>query len=132
MDGQEDMSAQSHPSADAGTHIPRSPQAPSVGGWTPGPWKAYSLPLVSHVFDSKGAPEGYRLADVHQYGPASLSKTTREANACLIAAAPMMASALQRIIWATPESTNSATIAQYQSWVRAVAETALADALGVS
>lgn len=40
---------------------------------------------------------------------------------------PMMLSALQRIAAATMASTNSGTLAEYQSWVRAVAETAIAD-----
>ncbi len=44
-----------------------------------------------------------------------------------LAAYPSLLSALQRINAATMASTNSGTLAEYQSWIRAVAATAIAD-----
>jgi hypothetical protein len=58
------------------------------GAHTPGPWVVEHRSLVSHVYTEGGADDDLRLADVHQYGSATLPRQGREANARLIAAAP--------------------------------------------
>jgi len=105
-------------------------------GFTPGEWEAQSGGELMHQserlivstlgFTKSGIREIRTIA--RTFGNAGLSESL--ANAKLIAAAPTMFSALRRICEATPGSTNSATIAEFQSWIGAVAGTALADALG--
>jgi hypothetical protein len=98
-----------------------------VAAHTPGPW---TLWISGDACPHRIGALGWSICDVQHYGYVNKSAAPiQTANARLIAAAPTMLSALQRIAEATPESTNSATLRDFQNWVRAVAETAIADAI---
>lgn len=57
---------------------------------TPGPWE-----VRHHLLESTIRGDGYRLADVHQYGGIGSGKeVTRKANAQLMACSPELLSAL--------------------------------------
>jgi hypothetical protein len=104
---------------------PLPPGAGPSAAFTPGPWV-----LWGHTTIAKRPPGAFfhtkdAIATVHQVGD-------WHANARLIAAAPDLLATLQRIAAATPNSTNSRTIAEFQSWCHAVAGCAIAQALGPS
>ena len=111
-----------------------TPKSAAGEAFTPGPWavrygsgRFKDRPQQIWAYHQPQRAGG--RVDITRWGSLAMPCSAEgRANARLIAAAPTMHSALDRIAQATPESTNSATIAQFQSWVRAVALTALADA----
>jgi hypothetical protein len=106
--------------------------APSAA-FTPGPWEVgvegNGTPGFIYCDNALGSAVAI-VYGIDAMAHSVFPRRVEEANARLIAAAPMLFSALERINTATMASTNSATLADFQSWVRAVAATALADVTG--
>lgn len=98
----------------------------SVSKHTPGPWAAFTDDTSSdqpHTNIVAVVPRTacvFSLPGMHKNDP----------DVRLIAAAPALLEALQRIATATPASTNSQTVEQFRSWTQAVAAEVLSLACG--
>ena len=90
--------------------------------WTPGPWRASA---TREVF----SPSKRTVCRAHLDGERC---TEALANAHLIAAAPDMYEALERLAGMKPGRANAATAQDLYLTVRAIAESALAKARGES